>query len=168
MDPYLAEIIMFAGNFAPKGWALCDGQLLAIAQNTALFSVLGTTYGGDGVTTFGLPDLRGRVPLHPGTGPGLSPRQLGESDGVESVTLVTDQIPAHNHGLLAAAQDPVGRDPTNNSLSQAQIYTTRPPTVSMQSASIGPTGGGQPHDNMQPFLGINFIIALEGIYPPRD
>jgi microcystin-dependent protein len=159
---------MFAGNFAPKGWALCNGQLMPIAQNTALFSILGTTYGGDGVTTFGLPDLRGRVPLHPGTGPGLSPRQLGESDGLESVTLVTNQIPAHNHGLLAAAEPPVGRDPTNSSLSQAQIYTTKPPTVYLQNASIGSTGGSQPHDNMQPFLGINFIIALEGIYPPRD
>lgn len=168
MDPFIGQIIMFAGNFAPKSWAFCNGQLLSIAQNTALFSILGTTYGGDGMTTFALPDLRGRVPLHPGTGPGLTPRQLGESTGEESVTLLTNQIPAHNHALLAAAQDPAVRDPTNNALAQAQIYTTRPPSTPMQATSIGPTGGSQPHDNMQPFLGINFIIALEGVFPPRD
>jgi microcystin-dependent protein len=141
--------------------------VLSIAQNTALFSILGTTYGGDGQTSFKLPDLRGRVALHPGNGPGLSPRTLGEVDGTESVTLTSQQLPAHNHTLGAHNDAPTTKDPTNNVLAAAEIYASGVNATTSPSA-IGSTGGSQPHDNMQPFLGINFIIALEGVYPSRS
>ncbi|MCA9706732.1 MAG: phage tail protein [Myxococcales bacterium] len=168
MEPFIGQIIMFAGNFAPRGWALCNGQLLAIASNSALFSVIGTAYGGDGQTTFALPDLRGRLAMGSGAGAGLSPRPLGQKGGEEQVTLTTAQIPAHAHGLSASNQDPTTRDPTGHALAQAQIYTTRAPNDPMSAGSVASAGGGQPHDNMSPFLAVNFIIALEGIYPQRE
>lgn len=175
-EQYLGEIRMFAGNFAPRGWAFCQGQLLSIAQNTALFSILGTTYGGNGQTTFALPDLRGRLPMQPGQGPGLSSRTLGEQGGTETVTLLANQMPAHTHPLLASGNQgdqfsPEGSvnavlvDP--NTQQPANLYAATPSTP-MNPAAIGPAGGSQPHNNMSPFLCINFIIALEGIYPSRD
>ena len=161
MDPLLGMIVLFAGNFAPRGWAFCNGQLLSIAQNTALFSILGTTYGGDGRTTFALPDLRGRVPLHAGasTGPGLSHRELGERGGSESVALTGAQLPPHQHTLQAAPE--ANGDPAGGILAAA-TDEKRGQTVT------GVAGGGQPHDNMQPYLGLNYIIALQGIFPSRD
>ncbi len=158
---------MVGFNFAPVGWAMCDGQLLPISQNTALFSLLGTTYGGNGTTTFALPDLRGRVPMHQGQGPGLSPRFLGESGGTETVTLDTSQVPSHTHALngVAARQDSnrvAGAAPSNGG-----YYSTQTPGTAMHQAAIGTTGGGQPHPNVQPFLCVNFIIALQGIFPAR-
>lgn len=166
--PFIAEIVMFGGNFAPRSWAFCSGQILSIAQNTALFSILGTTYGGNGQTTFALPDLRGRVPMHPGNGPGLTPRSLGEQAGTETVTLITNQIPAHNHALIAnntAANDNL---PNGNALSDGSIYTSAAPNAQMNVASIGNTGGNQPHNNIQPFTCVNFIIATQGIFPSRN
>ncbi len=168
MEPLLGTIIMFAGNFAPRGWAFCQGQLLPISQNTALFSLLGTTYGGDGRTTFGLPDLRGRVPLGEGAGPGLTPRTLGQKGGAESVTLTTAQMPSHAHALQANREDQTSKDPLNNYLSKIEIYTNAAPDTALGTQSITTTGGSQPHENMQPFLGINFIIALEGVFPSRS
>lgn len=173
-EPFIGQIMMFGGNFAPRGWAFCNGQLLSIAQNTALFSILGTTYGGDGQTTFALPDLRGRVPMQWGNGPGLTPRTLGESSGAENVTLLTTQMPAHNHsaqavegpaniegpqGALWATAEPTGTVST---------YSTSNPNATMSPTAIGQAGGNQPHNNMQPYLCVSFIIALEGIYPSRS
>lgn len=168
MEPFIGQIMMFAGNFAPRGWAFCNGQLLSIAQNTALFSILGTTYGGDGKTTFALPDLRGRAPLHWGHGPGLSNRNLGESGGQEAVTLTVDQMPAHGHALNASDAAANVRQPTNAVLAQSESYTQSRPDVTLNPAAIGNTGGNLPHPNMQPFLGISFIIALQGIFPSRE
>ncbi len=169
MEPFIGQIIMFAGNFAPRGWALCDGQLLSIPSHSALFSILGTTYGGDGVNTFGLPDLRGRMPVHPGNGPGLTPRKLGEKSGTEAVTLTTQQIPAHTHQLSGANQASDTDDPTGHTLCQGRIYLdSQQAPDAMSKGSIGVTGGGQSHDNMSPYLCINFIIALEGLYPSRS
>lgn len=163
---------MFAGTFAPRGWAYCDGSLLAISTNTALFSILGTTYGGDGRTTFGLPDLRGRLPMHPGTGPGLSPRVLGESSGSENVTLLATQMPAHNHtvGCHSAADQsaPTGSIPATEGTGGAPVYSSQPADGVMNPAMIGIAGGSQPHDNMPPFLCVAFIIALEGVFPSRN
>lgn len=162
--------MMFAGNFAPRGWALCDGQLLSIAQNQALFSLLGTTYGGDGRTTFALPDLRGRAPIHAGQGPGLSPRQLGERSGTESVTLTVNQMPAHNHALQVYAESAKTATVANNVLGNAQseTYSDQPPDGRMNPNAIGVTGEGQPVGVMSPFLAINFVIALQGVFPSRD
>lgn len=173
-EPFLGEIRMFSGNFAPSGWALCDGQLLSIAQNTALFSILGTTFGGNGQTTFALPDLRGRVPMGWGQGPGLSPRTLGEQGGSETVTLIANQMPAHTHAAMASSSQgtqfsPEGGVPAvlvNQSGQPENIYSTTP-TTTMAPQSIGIAGGSQPHQNMQPFLCLSFIIALQGIYPSR-
>ena len=173
-DPFLAEIIMFGGNFNPRGWAFCDGQLLPISQNTALFSLLGTTYGGDGRTTFALPDMRGRVPIHPGSGPGLSTYRLGEKGGVEDVTLNTTQIPAHSHTghMRANSGGNDSEDPTGGSLAEAaaNIYNTTAPDVNMIGGSVQTdnTGGSQSHTNIQPFLCVNFIIALTGVFPSRS
>lgn len=174
-DPFIGEIRMFAGNFAPTGWALCQGQILAIAQNTALFSLLGTTYGGNGQTTFALPDLRGRSPMQQGQGPGLSPRTLGEQGGSETVTLLTNQMPAHTHSHLASGAqgdqvtpegnfDAVLLDPNTQ---QPQSQYGAAANTTMNPTTIGAAGGSQPHSNMSPFLCLNFIIALEGIYPSR-
>lgn len=166
--PFIAEIVMFGGNFAPRSWAFCSGQIMSIAQNTALFSLLGTTYGGNGQTTFALPDLRGRVPMHPGSGPGLTPRSLGEQSGSETVTLQTTQIPAHNHLLNAnnaAANDTI---PNGAFFSEGSIYTTNAANAQLNPAAISNTGGSQPHNNIQPFLCVNFIIATQGIFPSRN
>jgi microcystin-dependent protein len=173
-EPFLGEIRMFAGNFAPQGWAFCQGQILPIAQNTALFSLLGTTYGGNGQTTFALPDLRGRLPMNPGQGPGLSPRSLGQVGGSETVTLLTNQMPAHTHQLNASNQEGNASAPTGSLMSAfpsdatAICYHDGNPNTTMSPQAIGATGGSQPHDNMPPFLCVNFIIALEGIYPSHS
>lgn len=177
MDPFLGEIRMFCGNFAPRGWALCNGQLLPIAQNSALFSILGTTFGGNGQTTFGLPDLRGRTPVHPGQGPGLSPYDLGQSAGSESITLLQTQIPAHTHvvnasNVAATATTASGNVPATVTppRGQSTIPTTYGPTAdtAMNPNMIGPAGNSQPHGNIQPYLCVNFIIATQGIFPTRN
>jgi microcystin-dependent protein len=171
-DPFVAEIRIFPFNFAPKGWAWCDGQLLPLSQNTALFSLLGTTYGGDGKSTFALPDLQGRAPMHPGQGPGLSLHDLGETGGSETVTLLESEIPSHSHSLNASnspANQP-GPDP-NNSLARTQgatPYVPALPTPTMMAAeSLAPAGGDQPHNNMMPYVTFYFNIALQGVFPPR-
>ena len=169
-EPFVGEIRMFAGNFAPRGWAFCDGQLLAVSQNDALFSLLGTIYGGDGRTTFGLPDMRGRLPIHAGTGPGLSPRRLGAKGGAESVTLTVNQMPSHTHTPQAAneiADDfaPAGKTVGNTTFDLYIEGTT--PNVSMSSSAVTDTGGSRSHTNEMPYLCIHFIIALVGIYPSR-
>jgi microcystin-dependent protein len=170
-DPFVAEIRLFAGNFPPNGWAFCNGQLLPIAQNTALFSLLGTNYGGDGKTTFGLPDLRSRAAIQPGTGPGLTERQLGETGGDASVTLTTAQLPGHVHALQASSALATTTAANGNML--ATVNAPNPPwhePVAM--APMGPnvlmaSGGGAPHQNMQPYLHVSFMIATQGIFPPR-
>ena len=176
MEPFIAEIKMFGGNFAPVGWAFCNGQLLSISQNTALFSLLGTTYGGNGVTTFGLPNLQGRAPLHFGNGAGLTPRQLGESGGTETVTLSQTQMPTHSHSLGASSKNGDASTPSGNvnavyvdpgTLSPVNIYGTAIDTA-MNSSAVGNAGGSLPHNNMQPYLCVNFIIALQGIFPSRS
>lgn len=172
-DPYVAEIRMFAGNFAPRGWALCNGQLLAISQNTALFSLLGTTYGGDGKSTFALPDLQSRAPMHAGSGPGLSSRFIGEQGGVNNVTLLSSEMPSHSHTLLGTnARAGVG-SPDGNTLNRSvgeNAYQTSSTgsLVTMAPEMVQSVGGNQPHNNMQPYLALTFIIALQGIYPPRS
>jgi microcystin-dependent protein len=176
-EPFVAEIRIFAGNFAPRGWAFCDGQLLPISNNTALFSLIGTTYGGDGRTTTALPNLQGRAPMHPGRGPGLTARRLGEKVGVETVTLTEAQIPSHSHTpwyntLNASLTDtPSGRTPNRHidSFAPANIFKQNPTLdATFNSAQLATTGGGQAHDNLQPFLTLNFIIALVGLYPSRS
>ena len=174
-EPFIAEIRIFAGNFAPRGWAFCDGQLLPIAENTALFSLIGTIYGGDGRTTMALPNLQGRAPMHPGRGPGLTARRLGEKVGVETVTLTEAQIPSHNHTARAASTTGnAGLGPgTSNCLARAgggNTYQTNSSAnlVDMASQTLSTTGGGQAHDNLQPYLTLNFIIALVGLYPSRS
>lgn len=169
--PYIGLICMFGFNFPPRGWALCNGQLLSIAQNTALFSLLGTFYGGNGQTTFGLPDFRGRFPMNWGQGPGLSNRVIGEQDGVEAVTLQANQMPAHTHALQVTSNpgttdDPSGRVLARPASSIPQYAAT--PTDNMAATSIGLAGGSLPHNNMPPFLAVTFAIALQGIYPARD
>jgi microcystin-dependent protein len=172
-EPFLGEIRMFAGNFAPRGWAFCDGQILPISQYQSLYSLLGTTYGGDGRTTFALPDLRGRVPLHPGTGAGLSTRRLGERSGTETVTLGVTQMPGHSHAAtLQASSLPGNTSAPGGNLPAAgrNFYSTGAANVAMDGAgvTVGSAGGGQSHPNMQPYLGINYIIALQGLYPSRN
>lgn len=175
-EPFLAEIIMFAGNFAPRGWAFCQGQLLPIAQNTALFSLLGTTYGGDGRTTFALPDLRGRVPVGTGQGPGLPNINLGEMSGEAAHTLNVTEMPAHSHPAQAAGSANAGdsASPGGNtwatSTARDNVYTSAAPDSSMAASAVtvGAAGGSQPHNNMQPYLGMNYIIALQGIFPSRS
>ncbi len=175
-EPYIGQISIFAGNFAPRGWAQCNGQLLSIAQNTALFSILGTTYGGDGRVTFALPDLRGRVPVHMGQGPGLSNYVEGESSGSETVTLISTQMPAHTHLVTCSGSGGASDNPTNAVPGLATESTTRNavnsynPTADATMAvnMVQPAGGSQPHENMQPFLVLNFIIATEGIFPSRN
>ncbi len=169
-EPFIGMIVGFGGNFAPRGWALCQGQLMSIAQNTALFSILGTTYGGNGQSTFALPDLRGRYPMQQGTGPGLSPYVLGEQGGVETVTLITTQMPMHNHLINASTEDAGAKNPNGQVLATttASAYVATPIDTTMNPQSIGLAGGSQPHENMSPFLAINFLIALEGIFPSRN
>lgn len=172
MDPFIGQIIMFGGNFAPRGWALCDGQLLAISSHSALFSILGTTYGGDGRTTFGLPDLRGRVSLHPGNGPGLSSYRLGEKGGEEGVVLTESQMPSHKHEVQATNSFAENPGPGTKYLAGndtgVNIYHTGPVNRIMGADMITNSGGGQSHENRQPYLGVNYIIALEGIFPSRN
>jgi microcystin-dependent protein len=171
-DPFVAEIRIFPFNFAPKGWAFCDGQLLPISQNTALFSLLGTTYGGDGKSTFALPDMQGSTPMQPGQGQGLSLRDLGEMSGVESITLLGTEMPVHTHTLRAVV------DPGDISLPQqgavlavttgATGYVSGSPQLTpMAFQGLPPAGGSLPHNNMQPYLTLNFCIALQGVFPPR-
>jgi microcystin-dependent protein len=165
-SPFVAEIKIFAGNFAPTGHAFCDGQLMPISQNTAVFALLGTTYGGDGKSTFGLPNLQGRAPLHPGQGPGLSERFLGESGGDAAVTLQPAEIPPHNHGPLHV-HDAVGTTGTpsaSKNLARAPSNIYGPAT---NLVAMGDTVGGAAHENRQPYLGLTFIIALQGIFPSR-
>jgi microcystin-dependent protein len=175
-DQFVAEIRIFAGNFAPKGWAFCNGQLLAISQNTALFSLLGTTYGGDGKSSFALPNLQGSAPLHAGQGPGLTLRDLGEFGGAQNVTLLTSEIPAHTHGVLGNGGSGDVNTPANNTWSKS--HTGKTPVnlysasaannnVPMNPQAVSLAGGNLPHNNMPPFLVLNFIIALQGIFPPR-
>jgi microcystin-dependent protein len=173
-EPFIAEIRIFAGNFAPRGWAFCDGQLLPISQNTALFSLIGTTYGGDGRTTTALPNLQGRAPMHPGRGPGLTARRLGEKVGVETVTLSEAQIPSHGHTARADTTVAATSTPNNTTAlarsgaGQAYQTDTTSNLVDMASQTLSTTGGSQSHANMQPFLALNFIIALVGLYPSRS
>ncbi|HSN77590.1 MAG TPA: tail fiber protein [Anaerolineae bacterium] len=169
--PYIGQIMAFGGNFAPQGWALCDGSLLPISQYETLFSLIGTTYGGDGQNTFALPDLRGRVPLHQGQGPGLSSYSLGQSGGAEAVTLTTGQLPAHSH----PAQGHSGAGDTPNPAgavwagSPNNIYTAgATANTAMAATSISASGGSQPHNNMLPYLTLTFCIATEGIYPSQS
>lgn len=161
-QPYVGEIRMFAGNFAPAGWMFCEGQLLPISENETLFQLIGTTYGGDGQSTFALPDLRGRIPIHQGNG-----FILAENGGAEEITLTVSQIPAHSHPLLASTQGASQRNPQNQVLAQAlsQIYIQDTPGVNMAAQSISPVGGSQPHTNFQPYLCVDFIISLFGIFP---
>ena len=170
-DPFVAEIRIFPFNFAPKGWAWCDGQLMPLSQNTALFSLLGTTYGGNGKSNFALPDLQGRAPMHPGQGPGLSLHDLGETGGSETVTLLESEIPAHSHGLMASNQ--LGDTPgvsgayiarTTFNMFQSNTSANLTP---MAPEALAPAGGDQPHNNMQPYLTFYFCIALQGVFPPR-
>ena len=169
--PFIGEIRMVGFNFAPVGWAFCNGAILAISQNDALFALIGTTYGGDGQTTFALPNLCSRVPTHMGQGAGLSNRMLGEMGGTEMVTLTTQQIPAHNHGALAqpASANQLGAAGNDWATSTLNLYgTAGPPNAAMNAGCLAPAGGSQPHDNMLPFQCINFVIALEGIFPPQN
>ncbi len=169
-DPFVGEVRMFGCNFAPTGWAACDGQLLPIAQNTALFSLLGTTFGGNGTSNFALPDLRDRVAIGTGQGPGLSLREAGESGGSAAVTLTQAQIPAHSHGLMAALS-PTGPSPAASALApsanSAPVYHAPGVNVAMAATALAPAGGSQAHENRPPALVLNFCIALQGIYPSR-
>lgn len=190
-EPFIGEVVLFGGNFAPRNWALCDGQLLQINQNQALFSILGTTYGGDGETTFALPDLRGRVPIGTGSGPGLTPRSLGQSDGTETVTLNSTQMPSHMHtgpasGLSATLRGHTGSEaeatapsPTRalskfttpigvNAYSNSEANQTPIGGPQLVVQSVANTGGSQVHENRQPLLGVNYIIAIRGIFPSRN
>jgi microcystin-dependent protein len=169
--PFVGEIKLFAGNFAPKGWALCDGQLLSVAQNDALFSLIGNIYGGDGHSTFGLPDMRGRIPVHSGQGPALSNRRLGSRGGTETVTLTTEQLPSHAHTLRGTVQNGNLPNPGENLLATSTILrpfaVDEPLDGNLATEAINNLGGSQRHANMQPFLCINYIIALVGLYPSR-
>jgi microcystin-dependent protein len=172
-NPFLAEIRIFAGNFAPTGWATCDGQLLPISQNTALFSLLGTTYGGDGKSTFALPNLQGSAPMQSGQGPGLSLRDLGETGGEQTVTLLQTEMPAHSHGV-EASMTPDQTNPTNNAWASGQkgfgnVYApSGANNVQMNPLAMSTTGGNLPHNNMPPYLCLTFIIALQGVFPSRS
>jgi microcystin-dependent protein len=173
-DPFVAEIRIFPFNFAPKGWAWCNGQLLPLSQNTALFSLLGTTYGGDGKSTFALPDLEGSVPLHPGQGPGLSLYDLGQQSGSETVTLLESEMPLHPHSLMCQSQDPADQPApsaarTFAASQNATAYgpANGTPIVQMAFQSLTPAGGSLPHNNMMPYLTFYFNIALQGVFPPR-
>lgn len=170
-EPFIAEIRIFAGNFAPRSWAFCNGQLLPVSQNTALFSLIGTTYGGDGRSTTALPNLKGRVPMHPGRGPGLTSRRLGQRGGSEMISVSEAQMPSHNHTAEASNDVATFNDPNNTRVLArgatrlSAFYNTSGTSVSMRN--LANTGGSQPHNNLQPFIAMNFIIALQGLYPSR-
>ncbi|PSJ65699.1 phage tail protein [Kumtagia ephedrae] len=176
MAPYVGEIRIFAGNFAPAGWLFCQGQTVSISEYEALFQLIGTTYGGDGQETFDLPNLASRVPIHMGTGPDGTTYQLGEMDGVESVTLTTQQIPIHSHPPVASTSSATSPSPAGQvialpaappSVVNPLLFGTDPPQVPLSPASIAPTGGSQPHENMQPYLCINYIISMYGVFPSQ-
>lgn len=171
-EPYIGEIRMFAGNFAPAGWAFCQGQLVPISENDALFTLIGTTYGGDGQETFGIPDLQGRAPMHAGQGPGITQNyQLGENGGVESVTLSTQQIPVHNHAILASNEAGQAPQPQGAYLAQTNpgfpYVAQSSPMVNLNANARSPVGGSQPHENIQPYLAISFILSLYGVFPQQ-
>lgn len=168
-EPFVGEIRIFAGNFAPRGWAFCDGQLLAVSQNDALFSLFGTIYGGDGRTTFGLPDLRGRVPVHQGSGPGLSPVNLGAKSGAEKVTLTAGELPAHSHPLQSSSNVASSPNAPNNTFARStgDTYVPDLSAQTMNASVVSQVGGSQSHDNLMPFLCVHFIVALFGVYPSR-
>jgi microcystin-dependent protein len=171
MDPFVAEIRIFPFNFAPKGWAFCDGQILPLSQNTALFSLLGTTYGGDGKSNFALPNMQGNAPMHPGQGPGLSLHDLGETGGSESVTLLESEIPSHSHAMQADVLDIADTNVVSPNASYAlssggTLYQSTG-NAFLSDNALAPAGGDQPHNNLQPYLTLNFCIALQGVYPPR-
>ena len=178
-NPFVAEIRIFTGSFAPKGWALCDGQIMPISQNTALFSLLGTTYGGNGTSNFALPNLQGCSPMQAGQGPGLTLRDLGETGGEPTVTLLQTEMPAHSHTFQAFSNFGNSASPTNNVLAKSRwflsnanrgavaIYNTPQSQVQTSPLSTTVTGGSLPHNNLMPFLGLNFIIALQGVFPAR-
>jgi microcystin-dependent protein len=169
-DPFVAEIRIFPFNFAPRGWAFCDGQILPISQNTALFSLLGTYYGGDGKSNFALPDLQGRAPMHPGQGPGLSLHDLGETGGADFVTLLESEIPAHNHTVTVSGRGANENDAKDLywAATTVKAYTAGTTNLTpMAPEALPPAGGDQPHNNLQPYLTFNFCIALQGIFPPR-
>lgn len=179
MDPYIGEIRIFAGNYAPQGWAFCEGQILPLQQHTALFSILGTMYGGDGRTNFALPDLRERTPMHEGAGPGLTPRVIGESGGSDTVVLTENQIPMHAHqAMCRVGEEGPSADsnrPDNNvwadysgGRTTPRLYSQEQPNAKMKSNAISPIGNQQPHNNRQPYLGLRFIIALQGVFPSRS
>jgi microcystin-dependent protein len=174
MDPFLGEIRMFAGNFAPRGWALCNGQLLPIGQNTALFSLLGTQFGGDGKTNFALPNLQGSTPMHQGNGNGLTPRNMGDTGGSQTMTLLANHVPPHQHAVncLSGGGNPAAAGPGGNvwaatARGRPAPYSNSGANVAMSPQALAPAGGNQPHNNMSPYLGVSFIIAMQGIYPPR-
>lgn len=176
-DPFVGEIKIFAGNFAPAGWMLCQGQLLPISENETLFNLIGTTYGGDGQSTFALPGLASRVPVHMGAGPGLSTYQIGESGGVEAVTITAQTTPVHNHQLIATTSGGSVASPSGNVLAMPtgpgtvvdpKVYGTDVPQVNLNPQSVTVVGGSQPHDNFQPTLALNFIISLFGIFPQQN
>lgn len=169
-DPFVAEIRIFPFNFAPFGWAVCDGQLLPISQNTALFSLLGTTYGGDGKSTFGLPNLQGQAPMFWGQGPGLSLYDIGQSSGSDTVSLLESEIPAHAHAVIASQGDAFEQAPNNSALASGVaigLYAAPGPLVSLDDDVHTPAGGDQPHNNLMPYLTLNFCIAMQGVFPPR-
>ena len=171
-DPFVAEIRIFPFNFAPKGWAWCDGQLLPLSQNTALFSLLGTTYGGNGKSNFALPDLQGRAPMHPGQGPGLSLHDLGETGGSETVTLLESEIPSHSHTARAVSdpadlQAPTPARALGRSGNGFAYFPPPPVNATLAPETLPPAGGDQPHNNLQPYLTFYFNIALQGVFPPR-
>ncbi|HKV40301.1 MAG TPA: tail fiber protein [Blastocatellia bacterium] len=173
MDPFVAEIRIFPFNFPPKGWAFCDGQILPLSQNTALFSLLGTTYGGDGKSNFALPNMQGNTPMHPGQGPGLSLHDLGETGGSDTVSLLESEIPSHSHTMMASSSNGNRPTPAGTTLAKALNATPYladnplPPIVQFSDNAVAPAGGDQPHNNLQPYLTLNFCIALQGVYPPR-
>lgn len=170
-DPFVAEIRIFAFNFAPRGWAWCDGQLLPLSQNTALFSLLGTTYGGNGKSNFALPDLQGRAPMHPGQGPGLSLHDLGETGGSDTVSLLESEMPNHTHNLMASVVNSQVTTPAGTATGRGNpvpIYTTTLTPVNMAEECLAPSGGDQPHNNMMPYLTHYFCIAMQGVFPPRS
>lgn len=178
MEPFLGEVKIFGFNYAPRGWGFCDGGLVQISQFTALFSILGTTYGGDGRVSFALPNLQGRAPMHPGSGPDLTPRILGERGGTDSVSLKEANLPAHNHAIYASTEKATQKDPSASAVlakqagrkgGGAKVYSTDTSSLTaMGGDSLSKTGGGQPHTNMQPYLSLNFCIALQGLYPARN
>ena len=170
-DPFVAEIRIFPFNFAPKGWAWCDGQLMPLSQKTALFSLLGTTYGGDGKSNFALPDLQGRAPMHPGQGPGLSLHDLGETGGSETVSLLESEIPAHSHSVSVSLADGINQSPVGEKLATGigigQYASANGPLTQLNPNTLTPAGVDQPHNNMMPYLTFYFCIALQGVFPPR-